>query len=261
MRECELAQEHEDWRVREDALFELARQQPKRGEQVAFQSIRETAHESVMWYALYAAWRYVYDGGATIDRRTLGTVGDMATDRRNRSIVRDLAMMILCQVNGRGLQALLIRIATEDPEPSVHEQAYVALLRLGYAPAKRFLLEHVREYPEHVSYAHDLWRHRARFRWRPSEERELREMMERYHERFRRRLYDRRWRLRMRAAAVRWLTWLAEDGFEFAPKDVQQGRKLARLCGKDERKDLYFRLRHFEQQKRDRKAKVRTPRR
>jgi len=255
LRECELAQQHEDFRVRSAALLWLAQSGAPGGERVMCRAIREDTHANVVLEGMAGVVRYAMDREIALDTETRRALRELALDQRNHGLIRDFAMLALLRDPNRSTKQMLIEVANNDSDEWVRLQANRALLRYGYAPAKRCVLQHVRRHPDHVGYADDLWWSRSNFHMKPAEERELREMMENYHEQFRRRLYDRRWSIGKRVAAVRWLIWLADD-FEFPPEDVDQAKRVVKMCDEYERPDLEAMLKDFEAKQRGRKKKA-----
>lgn len=241
--------------MRQVALWELHRQLPRGGAAVLHRSIQSETHESPVIHALFGTMEYARRRDVHPNRRTLEAMRDIACDTGNRPLTRGTAVHVLARSGGRGLKRVLIEAAERSPDRGAQVEARIGLLRFGHVPSKRALLEAIRSDPADPGPAYDLWRHRDLFRWRPSEDAELNAAMERLYERFRRRLYDSRFRIGMRGGAVRRLIWLAELGFEFAPEDVQQARRVAAMSSDGQRRDLREMLRELERSKRRRRAR------
>lgn len=261
LRECELAQQHEDWSVRFAALHRLTRRGVAGGVFLLFRVVREETSRAVLVEALVGIVQYATIRKVSIDAETRRSLNELALDLERPAIVRYFAAEALLCDPRRGIKKLLVEMGTNDPHELTRLQANSALLRYGYPPAKRYVLERLRENPRHLGCAHDLWQHRGLFRWRAEEDRELREVMDAFLNQYRRRMHDRRRRADRRAGAARWLIWLADDGLELTPEDVEQAKLVARMCDGHVRKDLNERLREYKAWEKARKKKARQRRR
>jgi hypothetical protein len=244
VRRCEIAQQHRDRRVRQDALWLLSNNLPPGGERIAFKAIRDDVHESCVFAGMHCAYEYVRKYGVRLDSGTVEAVRALALDEQGQDTIRWFAVHLLGRAAGKGAKAALIDISKNGPSEKTRDEAYQALVKYGYPPAKRKILTDLRSGRDDANAMLYLWSCRDRFRWRPGEERALREGMERNQRMFRERLLDEGQKLGYRAGAIRWLLDLDAVGFKLTPKNLKQARRIANLCEPDERKELIMGLRN-----------------
>ncbi len=232
LRECHQAWQTGDRQAKLHALAVLSRGRPRGGEEIVWEAL-ESSDVSLSGNGLAPAIQYVSENGLRPDARGVAALRQVVLQHSDDHI-RMAALDLIGQLGLDELDPWVRQLTKRAPHEGVRRQANIILMRKGYPDGKRALFAYLREHPDHVGVADDLWLARDVFHLTRAEERLLRAAIQRWVVSLHARLRDRNNYEASRRFSVAMLGRFAREGFAFEEAAVDDAAQLARAAEEPE---------------------------
>jgi hypothetical protein len=170
-----------------DVLHFIMQTRLAEGADLAWEALKED-DELIVAAGLSAALMLLRDHPELAEAAVITQLKGLAENGPPR--LRFLALQVLDRPRINGLEPWLRDLAGRTDDDAVRMGAFRALLRSGYEPAKQAFLDDMREHANHYARAIDLFGQRAALNLTAAEEREVREMLQRYVDKTRQMVLD-----------------------------------------------------------------------